>query len=176
MSGTSDPFTLAGEVLRSPYLIFGLSLIGLMAAILWLVLIYWTYLDARRRGANRLAWPLATILFPFVATFVYLLARPPEYTVDRWEGRLKRELLEETLAARRKSACPGCSRRVEPNFLACPDCGQALREPCVRCGRALDPDWRLCPYCPARTVPAGTIRAGASPAGANGRRSRGAAG
>lgn len=156
MSGQEDPFTLVGDFLHSPYLLFALSLLGVLAATFWLVLAYWTYQDARRRGANRLAWPLAAILFPFVATFVYLLARPPEYTVDRFESRMKLQLLEETLAARQDASCPGCGRPADREFVSCPGCGRRLREPCGGCGRPLNPEWQICPYCPARSGRAGT--------------------
>ena len=50
--------------------------------------------------------------------------------------------------------CPKCLEPVNVNFLACPFCGEKLREPqaiCQKCQRELSPNWHVCPYCREKT-------------------------
>lgn len=50
---------------------------------------------------------------------------------------------EETTAG----LCPHCHTRVEPSYLVCPSCGQALKDKCPDCGKTLEKNWRFCPGC-----------------------------
>ena len=142
----TDPFSLVGRLLGSPYTKATLAVMALLVASLYLALVWWTFADSTRRGALRLPWTTAAILFPFAGTLIYVLCRPPEYVLDARERELELVVLEHVLAEGTQR-CPRCDSLVRPDFLACPYCQQSLKEPCEGCGRPLEEDWNACPHC-----------------------------
>jgi hypothetical protein len=159
----------------------GIVLLFLVA--LWLALVAWTYTDARRRVEDPLlvgTASVASLIFPFIGTVIYMIVRPPEYLDDVRERELEIAAAEARLHQLEQHACPYCGFEVEKAFLRCPSCLRRLKEPCSTCGKPLDPRWKICPYCeseisgaaaPAR---AGARRAAASAQG-GARRATGAA-
>jgi hypothetical protein len=122
---------------------------GVVLALLWLALGYWTYRDAQRRIEEPLLVGLATLvgLFPpFIGPFIYMLFRPPEFIVDRRERELEMRAIESRLAAA-DVTCPVCRAEVEPSFLVCPVCTTKLKQACSSCNAPLEPMWQICPYC-----------------------------
>lgn len=142
----TDPFSLVGRVLDSPYTKAALAATALVVAALYLALVLWTYRDAARRGASRLPWTLASLLFPFLGPLVYLLLRPPDYALDVHERELELLVLDRVLAEGTRR-CPRCENLVRSDFLGCPHCRMVLKEECEGCGRALEDEWQACPYC-----------------------------
>ena len=80
--------------------IFGISNTGLnlaatlfllMLVVLWLALIVYTYLDARRRISDPFLVACATVasFFPYIGTAVYVIVRPPEFLEDAHERELE---------------------------------------------------------------------------------------
>jgi hypothetical protein len=143
---------------RTPLAYFGISSSGvnlfinlllLFVAIVWLALIYWTRLDARRRIDDPLLVLCATAaaIVPFIGTLVYMIVRPPEYLEDVRERDLEMQAAEARIAQLSYYACPYCHQEVEKDFLLCPSCHTRLRDPCVNCQRPLDLTWSICPYC-----------------------------
>jgi hypothetical protein len=134
------------------------SLLILFLVVIWLALIYWTFMDARRRIGDPMLVGCATLcsLFPYLGTIVYVIVRPPEYLEDARERQLEIAAAEARLAEY-EQGCPYCGFRVEKNFLRCPSCLRRLKEPCQTCGKPLDPLWKICPYCESEI-------AGAAPA------------
>lgn len=143
-----------------PLAIFGINSSGVSLAIelcllvlgvLYVSLLYWTLVDARRRIDDPLliACSVAASLFPFVGTLVYMILRPPEYLVDMHERELEMRAAEARLAELGYELCRHCGHSVERDFLRCPSCLQRLKEPCASCRRPLDPSWSICPYCEA---------------------------
>ena len=67
------------------------TLFLLMLVVLWLALIVYTYLDARRRISDPFLVACATVasFFPFIGTAVYAIVRPPEYLEDAHERELE---------------------------------------------------------------------------------------
>jgi hypothetical protein len=180
--------------------IFGISNDGLnlvanlfvMAlVIVWLALIVWTYLDARRRIEDPVLITCATAasLFPYIGTFVYSILRPPEFLEDAKERQLEIKAAELRVRQLSELTCSNCGFPVEKTYLRCPNCQRRLKDPCQTCGKPVDPRWALCPYCesplpgrqqarrsqpPPREAPAGERRAPArEPASAPQRRSSG---
>src|SRR3954453_14149158 len=125
----------------------GLNLVAtlflLLLVVLWLALIVYTYLDARRRISDPFLIACATVasFFPFVGTAVYAIVRPPEYLEDAHERELeikaaelrgplgaprgpRLELKAAELRVRqlREETCPNCEYPVEKNYLRCPNC------------------------------------------------------
>jgi Double zinc ribbon len=125
------------------------NLLILFLIVVYLALIYWTYLDARRRIEDPvlIACATAASLFPFLGTIVYTILRPPEYLEDREERELELRAAELELRQRIEQSCPHCEYPIERNYLRCPNCERRLRNPCRKCGKPLDPRWGICPYC-----------------------------
>ncbi|MEX2107190.1 MAG: zinc ribbon domain-containing protein [Solirubrobacterales bacterium] len=127
----------------------GATLFLLMLVVLWLALIVYTYLDARRRISDPFLVACATVasFFPFIGTAVYAIVRPPEFLEDAHERELEIKAAELRVRQLREMTCPNCEYPVEKNFLRCPNCQRRLKDPCASCGKPVDPRWGLCPYC-----------------------------
>jgi double zinc ribbon protein len=131
----------------------GLNLVAtlfvLMLVVLWLALIVYTYLDARRRISDPFLVACATVasFFPYIGTAVYAIVRPPEFLEDAHERELEIKAAELRVRQLRELTCPNCEYPVEKNFLRCPNCQRRLKDPCPTCGKPVDPRWHLCPYC-----------------------------
>jgi hypothetical protein len=125
------------------------TLFLLMLVVLWLALIVYTYLDARRRISDPFLVACATVgsFFPFIGTAVYAIVRPPEYLEDAHERELEIKAAEMKVRQLREQSCPNCEHPVDKNYLRCPNCQRRLKDPCHSCGKPVDPRWGLCPYC-----------------------------
>ena len=126
-----------------------LSLFVIFLVVTYIALIYWTYLDARRRIEDPvlIACSVAASLFPFFGTVVYTILRPPEFIEDRQERELELRASELRLRELVEGSCPHCEYPVGRDFLSCPNCERKLRSPCRKCRKPLDPRWKVCPYC-----------------------------
>jgi hypothetical protein len=138
--------------------IFGISNSGLnlavtlfilMIVVVWLALIVYTYLDARRRISDPFLVACATVgsFFPYIGTAVYAIVRPPEFLEDAHERELEIRAAELKVRQLTEASCPKCEYPVEKSFLRCPQCQSRLKDPCKSCGKPVDPRWALCPYC-----------------------------
>jgi hypothetical protein len=138
--------------------IFGISNSGLNLAVtlfvlaivvVWLALIVYTYLDAKRRISDPFLVACATIgsFFPYIGTAVYAIVRPPEFLEDAHERELEIRAAELRVRQLTEASCPKCEYPVEKSYLRCPKCQQRLKDPCPSCGKPVDPRWALCPYC-----------------------------
>ncbi|HVY97450.1 MAG TPA: zinc ribbon domain-containing protein [Solirubrobacterales bacterium] len=131
----------------------GLNLVAtlflLMLVVLWLALIVYTYLDARRRISDPFLVGCATVasFFPFIGTAVYAIVRPPEFLEDAHERELEIKAAELRVRQLSEEACPNCEYPIEKNYLRCPNCQRRLKDPCPTCSKPVDPKWELCPFC-----------------------------
>jgi RNA polymerase subunit RPABC4/transcription elongation factor Spt4 len=152
----------------APLAIFGIDpgplntavqLLVLFLVVVWLALVYYTYMDARRRIADPMLIGCATAaaLFPYVGTIVYMIVRPPEYLDDVRERELEMQAAEARLHQLNYFLCPHCDYEVEKDFLRCPSCLRKLKDACGTCTKPLDPEWKLCPYCESE-IPGKTPR------------------
>lgn len=125
------------------------SLILLALVALYVALVVYTYLDARRRIEDPVIVTCATVgaLIPFIGTFVYAILRPPEFLEDARERELEIKAAELRVRQLAELSCPNCDFPVEKNYLRCPNCQRRLKDPCHNCGKPVDPRWALCPYC-----------------------------
>jgi hypothetical protein len=140
-----------------PLALFGLNgtagviaeLLVLFLIVVYLALIYWTYLDARRRIEDPvlIACATAASVFPYLGTIVYTILRPPEFLEDREERELELRAAELELRQRIENSCPHCEYPIDKSYLRCPNCERRLRNPCRKCHKPLDPRWGICPYC-----------------------------
>jgi RNA polymerase subunit RPABC4/transcription elongation factor Spt4 len=127
------------------------NMLILFLVVIYLALVYWTYMDAMRRMEDPMLVICATVAsaFPFIGTILYVIVRPPEYLEDVRERELEMQAAEARLHELNYMLCPHCDYEVEKDFLRCPNCMRKLRDPCGNCSRPLDPEWKLCPYCEA---------------------------
>jgi hypothetical protein len=125
------------------------SLVLLMLVALYVALVVYTYLDARRRIEDPVVVACATVgaLIPFIGTMVYAILRPPEFLEDARERDLEIKAAELRVRQLAELSCPNCDFPVEKNYLRCPNCQRRLKDPCQSCGKPVDPRWALCPYC-----------------------------
>jgi hypothetical protein len=126
-----------------------INLLVLFLVVVYFALIYWTYLDARRRIEDPvlIACATAASVFPFIGTVIYTILRPPEFIEDRQERELELRASELRLRQLIEQSCPHCEYPVANNYLRCPNCERRLRNPCRKCRKPLDPKWGICPYC-----------------------------
>jgi hypothetical protein len=131
------------------------SLFVLMLVVVWLALIVYTYLDARRRVSDPFLVGCATIasFIPYLGTAVYAILRPPEFLEDAHERELEIRAAELRVRQLTEQSCPNCEYPVEKNYLRCPNCQHRLKDPCPTCGKPVDPRWTLCPYCESELAP-----------------------
>lgn len=127
------------------------NLLILMLVVVWLALIVYTYLDAKRRISDPFLVGCATLasFIPYLGTAVYAIVRPPEFLEDAHERELEIKAAELRVRQLKEVSCPGCGYPIEKTFLRCPRCRRRLKDPCTSCGKPVDPRWSLCPYCEA---------------------------
>ena len=126
-----------------------INLLVLFLVVVYVALIYWTYLDAKRRIEDPvlIACATAASVFPFIGTVVYTILRPPEFLEDREERELELRAAELRLRQLIEQSCPHCEYPISASYLRCPNCERKLRSPCRKCSKPLDPKWGVCPYC-----------------------------
>jgi hypothetical protein len=144
------------------------SLVILFAIVVWLSLVAYTFLDARRRIDDAFlvgCATLAALIFPLVGTFVYTILRPPEFLEDVRERELEMRAAELRLRQLADVSCPNCEEPIDRSWLRCPRCRARIKDPCESCGKPVDPRWSVCPWCesPIRRARA-TRRRAATPA------------
>jgi hypothetical protein len=125
------------------------NLLILMLVVVWLALIVYTYLDAKRRITDPFLVGCATLasFIPYIGTAVYAIVRPPEFLEDAHERELEIKAAELRVRQLKELSCPNCSYPVEKSYLRCPSCQRRLKDPCPSCSKPVDPRWALCPYC-----------------------------
>lgn len=117
-------------------------------AALWLSLIFWAFRDIRKRSRDPFMRVLAVIIVAILflpGILIYLILRPPQTLEQEYQQSLEEEALLQTIED--ASICPGCNRRIEPSWLACPNCHTILKKQCKSCGKVINLPWNLCPYC-----------------------------
>jgi hypothetical protein len=133
------------------------NLVVLFLVVVWIALIAWTFLDARRRIKDPVLVACATgaSLFPFVGSIVYSILRPPEFLEDARERELEIRASELRVKQLEEQSCPNCSYPIERSYLRCPNCRARVKDPCENCEKPIDPRWAVCPYCemPQRRAP-----------------------
>jgi hypothetical protein len=131
------------------------SLFALMLVVIWLALIVYTYMDAKRRVSDPFLIGCATVasFIPYLGTAVYAILRPPEFLEDAHERELEIRAAELRVRQLTEQSCPNCEYPVEKTYLRCPNCQHRLKDPCPSCGKPVDPRWTLCPYCESELAP-----------------------
>ncbi len=130
------------------FLLIAAALGGAFLAALWLSLMVWTYRDIKNRVKDPLVRILAVLVVAVLflpGIVVYLILRPPRTMEDEYQHMLEEEALLQAIEER--SACPGCGRHTQDDWIVCPNCYTKLMKSCHSCGRLMKLPWSLCPYC-----------------------------
>ena len=106
------------------------NLVILFLIVVWIALIAWTFLDARRRIRDPVLVACATgaSLFPFVGSIVYSILRPPEFIEDAKERELEIRASELRVRQLEEQSCPSGDQYVR--------CGVCTASCCFRCSAA----------------------------------------
>jgi RNA polymerase subunit RPABC4/transcription elongation factor Spt4 len=118
------------------------------AAALWLGIIIWTIRDIRSRSREKMARILAVLVVAILflpGLLIYMILRPQKTIEEEYQHTLEEEALLQSIED--ISTCPGCSRKVQADWMVCPNCHTRLKKPCHHCKKLLDLSWNLCPYC-----------------------------
>ena len=130
------------------YTLVIIAIAAAFLAALWLSLIIWTARDIRRRSSDGFTRVLAvlvvTILF-IPGWFLYLILRPATTLEDEYQRTLEEEALLQNIED--IARCPGCNRRVQPDWMVCPNCHTMLKKSCHQCWKLIELPWNVCPYC-----------------------------
>lgn len=130
------------------YLLFLSAWGGAFLAALWLSLILWTYRDIRGRTRDPLARILSVLVTAVLflpGVLIYLILRPTRTLEEDYQHSLEEEALLQSIEE--SPVCPGCGRRIQDNWMVCPNCHTKLKRPCRQCGKLMELPWTLCPYC-----------------------------
>lgn len=131
---------------QSPLFRLLILLVQVFILVLWVSMAYWTFRDAKSRGAMAGYWAFVALIFPVFGWLIYLVVRPPERREEAQERELEIRAKEAQLA-QSGASCPACMKPVEKDFLVCPHCLKRLKKPCPECEHALKLTWTICPYC-----------------------------
>lgn len=137
----------------SQFILIVTAFAAAFVAALWLSLIVWTYRDIRSRARDPLVRILTVLVVAVLflpGVLIYLILRPPLTLEEEYQRTLEEEALLQTIED--TALCPGCGRRVQPDWIACPSCHTKLKKKCHECERIMELAWNLCPYC-ATPVP-----------------------
>lgn len=122
--------------------------IGLIVGAFWLGSVIWTLKDIRSRSRDfvmQLFCVGLVALLTLPGFILYLFIRPKETLTEVYERSLEEEALLQNIEE--KPTCPGCGRRVENTWQACPSCHTRLKKTCIQCKQLLELSWKVCPYC-----------------------------
>lgn len=135
------------------YILIAAALAAAFIATLWVSLIIWTIRDVRRRSKDPMARILATLIVALLflpGMLIYAILRPARTLEEEFQQSLEEEALLQTIED--IPLCPGCSRKIQPDWIVCPNCQTKLKKKCHHCKALMELPWNICPYC-ATTVP-----------------------
>jgi len=136
------------------YVLIATAFAAAFLATLWVSLIIWTIRDIRRRSKDPMARILAVLIVAILflpGMLIYAILRPPRTLEEEFQQSLEEEALLQTIED--IPLCPGCSRKVKPEWIVCPTCETKLKKKCTSCKAILDLSWNICPYCGAKVAP-----------------------
>jgi len=108
---------------------FAIGFAAAFLAALWLSLIFWTSRDIRQRSRDRFMRVLAVVVVALLSLpgfLIYLILRPARTLEEEYQHALEEEALLQ--AIEESALCPGCNRRVQPDWIVCPGCNTVLKE------------------------------------------------
>ncbi len=135
------------------YVLIATAFAAAFIATLWVSLIIWTIRDVRRRSKDPMARILAVLIVTLLflpGMLIYAILRPARTLDEEFQQSLEEEALLQTIED--IPLCPGCSRKIQSDWIVCPNCQTKLKKKCQHCKALMELPWNICPYC-ATTVP-----------------------
>jgi RNA polymerase subunit RPABC4/transcription elongation factor Spt4 len=135
------------------YILIAVAFAAAFIATLWVSLIIWTIRDVRRRSKDPMARILAVLIVTLLflpGMLIYAILRPARTLDEEFQQSLEEEALLQTIED--IPLCPGCSRKIQTDWIVCPNCQTKLKKKCQHCKALMELPWNICPYC-ATTVP-----------------------
>ena len=143
-----------GGFFKSDIVQFGIRAIGIYLVILWLASAYWAFRDMQQRSDNAILPYIAaagiilfTPIFFIFAVWIYKIIRPHEKIGEVWERNLAEEALLAEVDSIHHCPNPDCERRIDDEWIICPNCRTRLKRVCPNCSRLVGMDWSLCAWC-----------------------------
>jgi RNA polymerase subunit RPABC4/transcription elongation factor Spt4 len=93
---------------------------------------------------------VAILLF-LPGVLIYLILRPSLTIEEKYQAALEEEALLATIEE--SELCPGCERKINPDWMVCPSCHTILNKKCPGCGKVIELAWDICPYCSLEQTP-----------------------
>ena len=138
----ADLMSLALFGISSSGLEIFVDLLVLFLVLVYFALIYWVYLDAKRRLEDPvlIACATAAAFFPFVGPSSTRSCGPPEFLDDVHERDLEIRASELRVRQLIEQSCPHCEYPVELDYLRCPNCERKLKQPVPLLRQAARPE------------------------------------
>ena len=138
--------------INSDGLNLAVNMLILFLVVIYLALVYWTYMDAMRRIEDPMLVICATVasLFPFVGTILYVIVRPPEYLDDIRERELEMQAAEARLHEAELHAVPALRLRGREGLPALPELHAQASRPVPKLRQAARPDLEALPLLRSR--------------------------
>jgi len=125
-----------------------IKVILIFFAVFWLFVVGWVWNDSGERSTKfiyRILSSLLVLIFNIPGLIIYLLMRPDATIEELYWADLERRYLKYETAD--LGDCPRCKKQLQAGFVACPYCGEPIKEKCRVCGNYLERTWTICPYC-----------------------------
>lgn len=145
-------FDAIGGFFDSPIVHLFIQGLAILFVVLWFASAYWAFRDMQQRTDNPVLPYLAaafiivfTPAFFILAVIVYRIIRPHEKIGDVYE----RNLAEAAMLAEIEAIphCPTCDRRINDEWIICPQCRTRLKRVCPNCSKLVGVDWTICAWC-----------------------------
>ena len=135
------------------YVMVATAFAAAFLATLWVSLIIWTIRDVRRRSKDPMARILAVLIVAVLflpGMLIYAILRPAKTPDEEFKHSHEEEALLQTIED--IPLCPGCSRKIQADWIVCPNCQTKLKKKCHHCKALMELPWNICPFC-ATAVP-----------------------
>ena len=137
-----DPTTL------NDFVLIGTAFAAAFLATLWVSLVVWTFRDIRKRTRDVFARILAVLVVALLflpGILIYSILRPAKTLEEEYQQTLEEEALLQTIED--IPLCPGCTRRIQKDWIVCPNCQTKLKKHCHQCNALMELPWNVCPFC-----------------------------
>ncbi|MBN1374108.1 zinc ribbon domain-containing protein [Candidatus Dojkabacteria bacterium] len=145
---SKDPITGFIQWLMSINVEFAMRVLVLGLIALWLVMLWWFWLDSVSRYSNsviQLVMGFLVVFVPVVGLLIYLIIRPRRTLQENYFSDLEHKFLLAEVDS--ISVCEKCGDVSTKNDKYCQVCGAQLKKKCEKCGKELSVRSAFCKNC-----------------------------
>jgi hypothetical protein len=121
------------------------SFFGGALVIFWILVLFWVYRDAERRGMSGVLWALLVFIGNLIGLIIYLIVRNEGRAAPA--GPVAPDGPPVAAEPCGPPTCPKCGKPSDDKHAVCPYCGENLRPVCPRCAKPVEPAWQACAHC-----------------------------